>query len=462
MPPVDIAELLASPEGKTLEFKRDLSALKQIVKTVVSFANTAGGTIIIGREDNGKVVGVEDPLLAEEKLSNAIADSIIPMIMPDIEIVSWEGRYLLFIRVAHWPGPFYIKSEGPVDGVYLRLGSTNRKAGPEFIAEIERMHRNRSFDQLPCPAFGIEALDMPFLQNTFAGLGRSVNEKQLNSLGILTSFGNRNVATHGGLILFGKPDVRQHVLPDARVSCARFSGSNKSDFIDRMDLEVSIIEVIEQVPVFIRRNTRLYPKIAGMKREDISAYPAAAIREILVNAVTHCDYSLTGMRIMIAIFNDRMEIQSPGILPLGMTIEDFKAGLSRIRNRVIARTFKELGLMEEWGSGYKRVKDICTRGGYPIPEWQEVGPSLRVTIFPHPEAREQLLDVPVNVPVNQRQEWFLEQLRSGKSCKASDLAAQWQVTEKTAKRDIADLKKKRLIIFAGAPKTGEYLLERKQ
>lgn len=372
MPPVDIAELLTSPEGKTLEFKRDLSALKQIVKTVVAFANTAGGTIIIGREDNGKVVGVEDPLLAEEKSSNAIADSIVPMIMPDIEIVSWEGRSLLFIRVAHWPGPFYIKSEGPVDGVYIRLGSTNRKAGPEFIAEIERMHRNRSFDQLPCPAFGIEALDMPFLQNTFAGLGRSVNEKQLNSLGILTSFGNRNVATHGGLILFGKPDVRQQVLPDARVSCARFSGSNKADFIDRLDLGGSIIDVIEQVPAFIRRNTRLYPKIAGMRREDISAYPAAAVREILVNAVTHCDYSLTGMRIMIAIFNDRMEVQSPGILPLGMTIEDFKAGISRIRNRIIARTFRELGLMEEWGSGYKRVTDSCTRGGYPVPEWQEV------------------------------------------------------------------------------------------
>lgn len=462
MPPVDIAELLTSPEGKTLEFKRDLSALKQIVKTVVAFANTAGGTIIIGREDNGKVVGVEDPLLAEEKSSNAIADSIVPMIMPDIEIVSWEGRSLLFIRVAHWPGPFYIKSEGPVDGVYIRLGSTNRKAGPEFIAEIERMHRNRSFDQLPCPAFGIEALDMPFLQNTFAGLGRSVNEKQLNSLGILTSFGNRNVATHGGIILFGKPDVRQQVLPDARISCARFSGSNKADFIDRLDLGGSIIDVIEQVPAFIRRNTRLYPKIAGMRREDISAYPAAAVREILVNAVTHCDYSLTGMRIMIAIFNDRMEVQSPGILPLGMTIEDFKAGISRIRNRVIARTFRELGLMEEWGSGYKRVTDSCTRGGYPVPEWQEVGPSLRVTIFPHPEVREQLLDVPVNVPVNERQEWFLEQLRSGKSCKASDLAAQWQVTEKTAKRDIADLKKKHLIIFAGAPKTGEYLLARKR
>jgi len=118
--------------------------------------------------------------------------------------------------------------------------------------------------------------------------------------------------------------------------------------------------------------------------------------------------------------------------------------------------------MEEWGSGYRRVTDSCTRAGYPVPEWQEVGPSLRVTIFPHPEAREQLIDVPVNVPVNvpvsERQAWFMAQLRNGQNCKAADLAAQWQITEKTAKRDIADLKKKGLINFVGAPKTGKYVL----
>ena len=103
---VDIADLLVAPEGKTLEFKRDLSSLKAVMKTVVAFANTAGGTLIVGREDDGSVVGVEDPLMAEEKLSNAIADSIMPLIMPDIEIISWKGSHLLFIRVAHWPAHF--------------------------------------------------------------------------------------------------------------------------------------------------------------------------------------------------------------------------------------------------------------------------------------------------------------------------------------------------------------------
>ena len=245
------ADILTSPEGKTLEFKRDTSALKQIMRTIVAFANTAGGTIVIGRDDNGEIVGVEDPLLMEEQLSNAIADSIAPAIIPDIEIFTVESKSLLCIRVVHWPGPFYLKSAGPEQGVYIRIGSTSRKAGPEFIAEIERQHQNRSFDQLPCPAYGIDALDMPFIQKTFASLGRTVEERQLVSLGVLTPFGGRNVTTHGGIILFGKPDVRQQVLPDVRVSCARFSGTNKSEFIDRLDFEGSIIEVIEQVPAFI-------------------------------------------------------------------------------------------------------------------------------------------------------------------------------------------------------------------
>jgi predicted HTH transcriptional regulator len=287
--------------------------------------------------------------------------------------------------------------EGKEHGVYIRLGSSTRQAGTEFIEEMKRQHTNKSFDQLPCPPHGMEILDIQFIQEVFKGTGRKIHEQQLVSLGILTPFAGKNVVTHGGLICFGKPEIRQTILPDARVSCARFRDTNKTHFIDQLDLEGSIIEVIDQVSAFIRRNTRLYPKIAGMKRKDIPAYPVFAIREILVNSVAHCDYSLTGMHVMVAIFSDRLEIQNPGLLPFGMTINHLKAGVSRIRNRVVARVFKELGLMEEWGSGYKRVVDFCEENGYPIPEWQEIGPAFRVTIYPHPEAEE--VTPPVTPPV---------------------------------------------------------------
>jgi predicted HTH transcriptional regulator len=155
-----ITELLASPEGKTLEFKRDLSSLKQIMKTVIAFANTAGGTLVIGRNDDGSMPGVDDPLTDTERLANAISDSIAPHILPEIDIVSAAGKSFLTVRVAHWPGPFYLKAEGSEQGVYIRFGSTNRQAGPEYLAELMRIRRNISFDQLPCPELTIKSLQI--------------------------------------------------------------------------------------------------------------------------------------------------------------------------------------------------------------------------------------------------------------------------------------------------------------
>ena len=198
-------------------------------------------------------------------------------------------------------------------------------------------------------------------------------------------------------------------------------------------------------------------------------YPAIALREVLVNAVAHADYSLSGMRIRVAIYADRLEVENPGMLPFGMTLDDFRAGVSRIRNRVIARVLRELGLVEEWGTGYLRVIEACREGGHPAPEWEEHGACLRAVFRPHPEAEsagdatanvpvDVPANVPVNVPVNARQEWLLEQLARGQRIKSADLATELAVSEKTARRDIAGLRELGLIEFVGAPKTGHYRL----
>jgi len=115
-----IQEILKQPEGKTLEFKRDISSLKPILKTLVAFANTAGGILIIGRQNDGTVHGVPEVFRVEERLANAIADSIRPAMMPEIEIYSHNDKPLLVLRVFHWKGPFYLKADGPVKGVYVR------------------------------------------------------------------------------------------------------------------------------------------------------------------------------------------------------------------------------------------------------------------------------------------------------------------------------------------------------
>lgn len=380
---VDIQEILSLPEGKTVEFKRDLSSMKPILKTLIAFANTAGGTLLIGRDDHGVIVGVDNIFDTEERLANAIADSIYPPLMPEIETTSLDGKALIVIRVVHWRGPFYLKSQGPEEGVYVRLGSTNRVAGSDLIAELKRSISNISFDQLPCPDIDVNGLDMSLIRQAFSNVGRKVDHKKLVTLGILVPYSGKFVCSNGGIILFGQDEVRERYFPNAKVRCARFQGTDKVDFIDQYDGEGTIVDAMKDVPNFIRRNTRLAAQIDQIQRKDISEYSLIAIREVLTNAVVHADYSIRGMNPRVAIFSDRLEIENPGMLPFGYTLEEFMAGVSHIRNKVIARVFRELHLMEEWGTGYRRVIEACHTGGYPNPIWEELGTAMRVVFHPH-------------------------------------------------------------------------------
>ena len=157
------------------------------------------------------------------------------------------------------------------------------------------------------------------------------------------------------------------------------------------------MSAIDEVPKFIRRNTKMAGKFGEMQRQDIPEYPVNGIREALTNALAHANYEITGTRFFIAIYDDKLEIQNPGIMPPGMSIEQFKAGVSRIRNPVIARVFGELDLIEEWGSGYKRIKAACQKDGYPEPVWEELGTVMRVTFYPHSE-----MMVQSNAPASSR------------------------------------------------------------
>ena len=445
----DIVKLLSMPEGKTLEFKRDLNSLQPILKTLVAFANTAGGVLIIGRDDEGNVPGIDDVFKAEEKLASAIADSIHPPLMPEIETISLEGKSLLVVCVAHWWGPFYLKAKGPLEGVFVRLGSTSRPAGEELLDELNRYRSKVSFDQMPSPDIDISGLDNGRIQKVFSKVGKEVDENKLISLGVLVPYGKKMVCSNGGIILFGHDDLREKYFSNTQVRCARFLGTEKSEFLDQYDIEGSILDAIEEVPKFIRKNTRMASKFGKIQREDIPEYSPVAVREILVNALVHADYSIRGMNPRVAIFSDRMEIESPGMLPFGYTLDDFISGVSHVRNKVIARVFRELRMMEEWGSGYKRISEDSLKGRYDIPLWEELGTALRVTLFPcsiheiKPKLEKSIL-----LP---RQEEILALFRkSGKlTAKEIHVELQQDISERLLRSDLLELKKRGLVKKVG-------------
>lgn len=448
---IDVESMLSLPEGKTLEFKRDLSSLKPIIKTLIAFANTAGGTLIIGRNDNGTIHGVPDVLEAEEKLANAIADNISPPLFPEIETVSMHGSSLIIVRVAYWQGPFYLKSQGPVEGVYIRLGSTNRLAGQEIIDEMKRLKSKTSFDQLPCPTADSSGLDMERIKQAFSG--RKIDQNKLVSLGVLVNHSGKLTCSNGGLILFGKDDLRERYFPNATVRCARFTGTDKVEFIDQLDIKGTIIEAMKEVPKFIRRHTRLASKIEQIHREDIPEYSPIAIREVLTNALVHADYSIHGMNPRVAIFSDRLEIESPGMLPFGYTLDDFMAGVSHVRNKVIARVFRELQLMEEWGTGFKRISESCEAGGFSTPTWEELGSVIRVAFYPHTyttDARTKPLPTKLK-KLPERQQQVLALLKKHKKLSTKELASHLlpEVSERSVRGDLLALKKLKLVEMIG-------------
>ena len=376
---MSLVELLKRNEGKTLEFKRDLSSPEGILKCLVAFANTAGGIVAIGVEDGAKRVrGVPDVLRAEEKLANLVSDSIRPRLIPDIEVVPWRKLNVLTVQV--YPSntrPHYLERLGPENGVFIRVGSTVRKAEELQIEELKRLKWRTSFDEQAVPGLNSEAIDFRVASELLAPY-RQLNAQAWKTLRITTEHQGRQVPTVGGLLLFGKDRFAR--FPDAWIQAGRFAGTNRTRLLDSVEIRSFLPRAAEEAIRFAQKHLTHESIIEGVRREERWSVPLVAIREAIMNAIVHADYAQQGAPIRIALFDDRIEIENPGLLPFGLTIEDIMQGVSKLRNRVIGRVFHELHLIEQWGSGIQRMTAACQEAGMEAPKLEEIGVHFRVTI----------------------------------------------------------------------------------
>jgi ATP-dependent DNA helicase RecG len=373
---MDIRDLLARPEGKRLEYERDLSSPASVMRALTAFANSAGGVLIFGVDDDRTVLGVDDPLLLESRLVNMISDRIAPRLVPEIDIVPWRSTQLVVIQV-HLSSsrPHRVISDNQV---YVRLGASNRKADAELIEEMRRSCRFESFDETAFPTEPLDQIDIEALASEFASV-RVIDRENLGVLGLSVEHQGREVPTVGGLVLFGHDRV---AFPDASIRCARFAGTTRSTIADTIDLVGSSLpRMVRDALSFVDRNSARAIVIDGLANVVLRPVPVIAVREALVNAVVHADYSQRGGPIRVAMFDDRLEIENPGLLPSGMTVEDMWTGVSRVRNRVIARVFKELGYIEQWGSGIGRMLEALHQAGLARPLFEELGGRFRVTLW---------------------------------------------------------------------------------
>jgi ATP-dependent DNA helicase RecG len=383
-----IEELLRSREGSAVDFKVDASAPRGIVKCFVALGNTAGGRIVVGVGDDRKVVGLVDPQAAEQAISNAIYSSTEPPQRPRISFATHEEKEVVIVDAQFFQGaePLKLKERGKLT-VYERVGSNAIPVTDTGrLEQIKRERQGRDgFDQLPVPRADLQDLDLQAIEQAFGEVGVDIEDAKLESYELATRQSDKLVPTHAGLLLFGREPNR--FLPDAYFRAIRYPGVDKGG--DALDSEewpnLSLLAAIDEVERFIARNTGTAQTLSGRKRRDIAHYDGEVLREVLHNAIGHADYSAEGLHLNVSIYSDRLVVDSPGQMPVGMSVEQLEEGISRVRNRAIMSILHKLGYVEKHGTAYAKALAAAERG-YPLPKWTEPGPILRVTIEPHPQA----------------------------------------------------------------------------
>mgnify|MGYP003146826909 CR=1 FL=1 len=386
---MNLAKEIQKGEGKILELKEKLPKNTNIAKTVIAFSNTGGGKLIIGVNDKREIVGIDDIALFEiqDKITSIISDQCSPIIIPEIYSVNIESKLVLVIEVVRGNlKPYFLKNQGKAKGTYIRIGATNRLADLENINELERQKRHIGFDEEICYETTFENLDCSPLLDRFKKNGKTLTTEKLENLKLVKTENSILYPTNALMILLGK-------FSHCAVKCARFKGTTMDIFIDKKEYTGDIFSILENTQHFILNHINLGAIINGLYRKEVYEIPEVAIREALVNALIHRDYVNGGRDIKVGVYDDVVNIVSPGSLPNNITMEDIFNGRSESRNRVLANIFKELGLVEQWGSGINRIINSCKEYGLPIPKIEEKNDFMDIEIVRKKE-----------IPINQSTE----------------------------------------------------------
>ncbi|MBQ7477558.1 MAG: putative DNA binding domain-containing protein [Selenomonadaceae bacterium] len=374
-------------EGEDLEYKvSEPKNRDKYLKTVVAFANGRGGKIIFGVADETlEVIGMpQDEIFAiMDAITNAIVDSCEPRIIPRISIMPVEDKSLIVVEIpSGMMPPYYIKSQGAIKGVYLRVAGTTRQAESYQVQELILTGSNRSFDQQVTEESITEDEVADFcsrlhaygekLRETDSNLSliplRRLTASQLIAWKLIQRQGDILRPTNGYLLLNG--EVGDH-FDEPYVQCAVFKGTTKANFITHREFHGPLYEQIEDAYNFVLQYIRVIPEIEGLVRRDFYEMPPRSIREAITNAVCHRSYLHPG-QVQVALYDDRLEIISPGALTTEMTIEKMKRGVSIPRNKAIVEAFNYMGVIDKWGSGIPRLFNDAVAYGLPAPEMEDL------------------------------------------------------------------------------------------
>ena len=382
-----LIEEILKGESEKIEFKENAKT-NTYIKTVVAFANGNGGKIVFGVKDNKEIVGVENEFEVMDGIINAISDSCYPMIVPDISLHTLENKTVILVEIEGGKKKsYYLKSKGVQKGTYIRSGATTRIIEEDYVLkELVLEGENKYFDQQVCHGESVSDEEIEKFCEWLEKLARKNSENDteirkitrntLLSWKVLEEKNGRIFPTNAYILLSGKENWEV----SRKIQCGVFKGETRSIFVDKKEFEGSIIMQLEKAYQYVLEKINLGSDIVGIYRVDKYEIPPKSIREVIANAVIHRSY-LEPNDIQVALYDNRLEITSPGMLLSGVNVKRMKEGYSKLRNRAIASVFAYVNIIEKWGSGIPRIMNEIREYGLQEPEFIIFENDFRVNIY---------------------------------------------------------------------------------
>lgn len=336
-------------ENEQIEFKENYT--ENIYKEIISFLNTNSGTIYIGYDDNGNLVGLDNSKEIEEKISNGIKTKIYPdaRVFISVSNETFEEKNYISIKVSKGVDIYYLKEKGIVKGTYLRTGSCSIPASEETVKQMILRNSSLSFET---SISSNQNLTFNYISKTFSENNINLNEINIKENLHITT--NKKYTNLG--LLFSDQNPFSFKL-------AVYQSKEKENFLDRKEFNGSILEIYDNLIEFLKLNTATYGLISSSVREDIEEYPEFILREIVLNSLIHRDYSTLTSNIINLYKDDGIELISYGSLYGNITVDDILAGLSTSRNPYLQSIFMRIKRVEAIGSGLRRVNSYYEKLG---------------------------------------------------------------------------------------------------
>ena len=440
---------ISDGESETLEFK--LSFQKEVIASIVAFANAKGGKVLIGVDDSGKIIGVE---LSKESLQswiNQIKQNTSPSVIPNMEIIEVNNLNVVVIEVKEYP----IKPISFKNRYLLRRKNSNHVMSMEEIANEYLKTKNSSWDYYIDASQSFNDISLEkvehFIKKIEHRFDRVLDETPMQTLQKYALVRDDKI-TFGAYLLFVKD-----FCPISGIQVGRFKTS--TDIIDSISLNSDLLNEIDELMIFVRKHLMVEYIITGNpQREERYDYPLDAIREIILNMIVHRDYRDSSDSV-IKIFDDRIEFFNPGDLYDGLTVEELNSNnyKSKTRNKLIALMFKECGLIEKYGSGISRIKKFCKEHNIIEPKFQEIQKGFQVTLYK--EKLNEGVSEGVSEGVNEGVNSLLELITNNPNKKTPFFSQKLNTSVKNIERWIKQLKDDQKVEFRGSPKIGGYYVK---